>query len=169
MKLDRIDFSKSTFMTAEKDLFSIVEKLLSNHNIKKLLYYPVKNAMGQPNLSDEQSLGLIHKNIRVVPRLTVDEDVESYVIITFDSFVTNANNPEFRDNIITFDIICHMDTWVMDNYQLRPYKIMGEIDGMLNNKSLNGIGVTEFIGANQLLLNDKLAGYTLMYRVVNDV
>lgn len=169
MKLNAIEFSKSTFMTAEKDLFSIVDRLLSNQNLKRLLYYPVKDALTKPVLSDEQSLGLIHKNIRVIPRLTVDEDVESYIIITFDGFTTNQNNPEFRDNIITFDVICHMDTWVMDNYQLRPYKIMGEIDGMLNDSKLNGIGVIEFAGANQLLLNDKLAGYTLMYRVVNDV
>ena len=71
--------------------------------------------------------------------------------------------------MITFDIICHTNTWVMEGYQLRPYKIMGEIDGMLNNQKLNGIGVVEFAGATQLLLNSELAGYTLMYRVVNDV
>lgn len=169
MRLNQIDFYKSTFQTAEKDLFNIVNKLMSNHNLKKLLYYPVKNALTKEPLTQEQSLGLIHKNIRVTPKLTVEEEVESYVIITFDGFTTNPNNPEYRDNIITFDIICHLDTWVMDNYQLRPYKIMGEIDGMFNEQKLNGIGTIEFVGANQLLLNDELAGYTLMYRVVNDV
>ena len=40
---------------------------------------------------------------------------------------------------------------------------------MLNNQKLNGIGVVDFSGATQLLLNSDLAGYTLMYRVVNDV
>jgi hypothetical protein len=35
----------------------------------------------------------------------------SYVIISFDNFTTNVENPEFRDNIITFDIICHYDQW----------------------------------------------------------
>lgn len=161
--------NQSNFGTAEKDLFSIVDKLMGNDNLKKLLYYPVKDAIDQPSLTQEQALGLIHKNIRVVPKLTIDEEVESYIIITFDNFMTNANNPQYRDNIITFDIICHMDTWVMNNYQLRPYKIMGEIDKMLNNQKLNGIGRVDFISANQLLLNDELAGYTLMYRVINDV
>lgn len=169
MKLDLFTPIKSTFLTAEKDLFGIVDKMLNNENLKKLLYYPVKSAFREPNLTQEQTLGLIHRNIRVVPKLQIEEEVESYVIITFDGFTTNANNPEYRDNMITFDIICHMDTWVMENYQLRPYKIMGEIDGMLNNQKLNGIGVVEFVGANQLLLNSELAGYTLMYRVVNDV
>lgn len=169
MKLNVVEFNKSTFQTAEKDLFNIVDKLMSNHNLKRLLYYPTEDALSKPILTDEQSISLIHKNIRVVPKLQVDEEVESYIIVTFDGFTPNQRNPEFRDNIISFDIICHMDSWVMENYQLRPYKIMGEIDGMLEGKKLNGIGVVEFIGANQLLLNDELAGYTLMYRVVNDV
>lgn len=169
MRINQVEFFKSTFQTAEKDLFNIVNKLLGNHNLKKLLYYPTKDALSQPFLSQQQSLELIHKNIRVVPQLSVDEEVESYIIITFDNFMPNGNNPEFRDNMITFDIICHMDNWVMENYQLRPYKIMGEIDGMLNECKLNGIGTANFVGANQLLLNDKLAGYSLMYRVINDV
>ena len=95
--------------------------------------------------------------------------MQSYIIIGFDGFATNANNPEYRDNIITFDIICHLDSWVMENYQLRPYLIMGEIDGMLNNSKLNGIGTIDFIGANQLLLSSDLAGFSLTYRVINDV
>ena len=169
MKLDLYKPTKSTFLTAEKDIFNIVDKMLNNENLKKLLYYPVKDAYRQPNLSQEQTIGLVHKNIRVVPKLQIDEEVESYVIITFDGFTTNANNPEYRDNIITFDVICHFDSWVMENYQLRPYLIMGEIDGMLNKSKLNGIGTVEFIGANQLLLSSDLAGFSLTYRVINDV
>lgn len=162
-------FDKSTFQTAQKDLFSIITKFINNEDLKKLLFYSSKDALGKPDLTEEQTFGLIHKNIRVIPQLDVEEEVNSYVIVTFDNFATNANNPEFRDNIITFDIICHMDTWVMENYQLRPYMIMGQIDGMLDRQKLNGIGRVEFISANQLLLSGELAGYTLMYRVINDV
>jgi len=32
--------------------------------------------------------------------------------------------------------------------QLRPYKIAAEIDSMLNNKRLTGIGKIDFLGAN---------------------
>ena len=93
MKLDLYKPTKSTFLTAEKDIFNIVDKMLNNENLKKLLYYPVKDAYAQPNLTQEQSLSLIHKNIRVIPKIQIDEEVESYVIITFDGFTTNANNP----------------------------------------------------------------------------
>ena len=169
MKMDLVQTQETTFLTAQKDLFKIVQKFINNEKLKKLLFYPVKDALDRKNLTSEETLGLLHKNIRVIPKLQVNEDVQSYIIIGFDGFTPNANNPEFRDNIITFDIICHLDSWVMENYQLRPYLIMGEIDGMLNNSKLNGIGTVEFIGANQLLLSSDLAGFSLTYRVINDV
>ena len=169
MKVNLVEFKQTTFGTAQKDLFNIVQKLINNDSLKKLLYYPVKDALSQPKLTTEQALGLMNRNIRVCPRLPVEEEIESYVLISFDGFAPNDNNPEFRDNLITFDIICHMDTWVMENYQLRPYMIMGEIDGMLNKSKLNGIGEIDFVGANQLLLSKDLAGFSLMYRVINDV
>jgi hypothetical protein len=48
------------------------------------------------------------KNIKIVPKLYVDSSVLSYIIISFDNF-TQSTNPEFRDSIIEFDIICHFD------------------------------------------------------------
>ena len=169
MKMDLVQKQETTFLTAQKDLFKIVQKFINNEKLKKLLFYPVKDALDRKDLTSEETLGLLHKNIRVIPKLQVSEDVQSYIIIGFDGFITNAKNPEYRDNIITFDVICHFDSWVMENYQLRPYLIMGEIDGMLNKSKLNGIGTVEFISANQLLLSSDLAGFSLTYRVINDV
>ena len=169
MKMDLVQTQETTFLTAQKDLFKIVQKFINNEKLKKLLFYPVKDALDRKDLTSEETLGLLHKNIRVIPKLQVNEDVQSYIIIGVDGFTTNAKNPEYRDNIITFDVICHFDSWVMENYQLRPYLIMGEIDGMLNKSKLNGIGTVEFIGANQLLLSSDLAGFSLTYRVINDV
>lgn len=169
MRADSIKPTESTFETAQKDLFKIVQKLIGNEKLKKLLFYPVKDALDKADLTVEESVGLLHKNIRVVPRLAIEEEIEAYIIITFDAFTTNEKNPEFRDNIITFDVICHMDSWVMEDYQLRPYLIMGEIDGMFNKSKLNGIGRVEYVSANQLLLSEDLAGFSLMYRVINDV
>ena len=48
------------------------------------------------------------KNIKNVPKLYVDGSVLTYIIINFDNFQPSGN-PEFRDNIIEFDIICHFD------------------------------------------------------------
>jgi hypothetical protein len=89
--------------------------------------------------------------------------------MTMDNFVPNATNPEYRDAVISFDIICHTDCWDIGNYRIRPLKIAGYIDGILNNSRLNGIGTLEFMGCNQLILDENLSGYTVMYRVVNNI
>jgi len=49
---------------------------------------------------------------------------------------------------------------------LRPYKIAGEIDAMFNKSKMTGIGTLQFLGANDLVLNEQLMGLTLMYRSV---
>ena len=89
------------------------------------------------------------------------------MIISFDNFSPNANNPEFRDNIIEFDIICHFDQWHMKDFELRPYKIAAELDSMFNGKHLTGIGELQFLGANQMILTDEYAGLCVMYQAIH--
>jgi hypothetical protein len=76
----------------------------------------------------------------------VDGSVLNYIIISFDKFAP-SKNPEFRDNVIEFDIVCHFDQWQLQDFALRPYKIAAEIDSMFNNTHLTGIGTLQFIGA----------------------
>ena len=83
------------------------------------------------------------------------------------NFTQNGTNPEFRDNIIQFDIICHFDQWQMKDFELRPYKIAAEIDSMFNDKHLTGIGKLEFLGASQMVLTDEFAGLCLMYQAIH--
>jgi hypothetical protein len=90
---------------------------------------------------------LIKNNIKIVPKLYVDGTVLNYIVISFDNF-SPSSNPEFRNNVIEFDIICHFDQWQLEDFALRPYKIAAEIDSMLNGKHLTGIGNVEFMSAN---------------------
>ena len=45
--------------------------------------------------------------------------------------------------------------------------IAAEIDSMLDGKHLTGIGDLQFLGANQLILNDEFAGVSLMYQAIH--
>ena len=158
---------KSSFLSIEKDLGIITNQMMQNQRLKKLLYYTTKDALNQPNLNADQSLELFGKNIKLVPKLYVDNSVLNYIITTFDNFTPNATNPEFRDNMIEFDIICHFDQWQLDDFQLRPYRIAAEIDSMFEDKHLTGIGTLQFVGANQIILTDEFAGLCLMYEAIH--
>ena len=120
------------------------------------------------NLTEDEQSELFKKNIKIVPKLYIDGSVLNYIIINFDNFTPNASNPEFRDNIISFDVICHFDQWELkDSFQLRPYMIAAELDSMFNDKRLTGIGKLEFLGANQLIINEEFAGVSLMYQAIH--
>lgn len=166
MKIETYSFPKSSFLSVDKDMSLITEQMLKNNRLKKLLFYTSKDAMDRPNISQEETLELIGKNIKNVPKLTVDGSVLNYIIISFDNF-TPSDNPEFRDNMIVFDILCHFDQWNLRDFALRPYKIAAEIDTMFNGKHLTGIGELQFAGGSQLILNDEFGGLTLMYAAVH--
>ena len=166
MRIDGYHIPKSNFLSMEKDTGIIINEILKNNRLKKLLYYTTSDAMEKPNLTEDESLSLLGTNIKIVPKLYVDGSVLNYVLINFDNFIP-SENPEFRDNTIQFDIICHFDQWNLKDYALRPYKIAGEIDSMFNLKKLTGIGYLEFMGATQIVLTDEFAGLCLMYRTVH--
>jgi hypothetical protein len=87
----------------EKDLQLITDMMFKNNRLKKLLFHNTKNALEERNLTPEETAALFGKNIKIVPKLYIDGSVLSYIIISFDNFTPNATNPEFRDNVISFD------------------------------------------------------------------
>jgi hypothetical protein len=109
-------YPKSSFLSMEKDLDLIVGMTLQNNNLKKMLHYTTNDCLIKPNLTEDETLELFGKNIKIVPKLSVDGSVLNYIIIGFDAFTPNSNNPEFRDNILMFDIICHFDQWHMKDF-----------------------------------------------------
>ena len=167
MKIEGNIQPKSSFLSIEKDASLISNMLLRNERLKKLLYYTTPDCLDRKILTEDQSLELFGKNIKLVPKLYVDNSVLNYIILSFDNFTPNMTNPEFRDNIIEFDIICHFDQWQLKDFQLRPYRIAAEIDSMFDEKHLSGIGLLHFLGANQMILTDEYAGLCLMYQAIH--
>lgn len=166
MRIDGYQQPKSSFLSLEKDTSIIMNKILGNERLKRLLYYTTPDALARPNITEEQSIELIGKNIKIVPKMKVDNEVLNYLFIIFDNF-TETDNPEFRDNLVEFDIVCHFDQWNLKDFALRPYKIAGELDSMFNKSKLTGLGRLNFVSANQLLLGDEFGGVCLFYQAVH--
>lgn len=172
----------SSFLSCEKDIEEILRKLFISSKpysdyLKKLLVINTQDCLDnnssttiQQKIAD-MSLAKLRQEgyIKLEPKIPLSEheEVKSYIIVSCDNFTTNVTNPYYRDCTVTFDIICHTDYWDLGNYRVRPLKIAGYIDGILNKARLSGIGTFQFIGCNQLVLNETLSGYTLMYRAVH--
>ena len=162
MRITNFEKPQSAFLSVEKDMEIIVDKIYKNPRIQRLLYYTTSDALEKPNLTDDQQLELLEHNIKIVPKIKVDKIKYNYLLISFNNFLL-SNNPEFRDNIIEFDIICHLDNWQLRDFALRPFKIAAELDYMFNNKKLTGIGLLEFLSAQEKVLSDEYAAICLKY------
>lgn len=173
---------QSSFLSCEKDAEIILRKLFIesrpySDELKRLLVINTKDCLDNPHNPVYQekinSMGLKDLTeqgyIRLAPKLNFGEheEVKSYILMSFDNFVPNANNPQFRDCTVSFDVICHTDYWDLGNYRQRPIKIVGYIDGILDNSRLTGIGTFQMMGCSQLILNEELSGYTLMYKAIH--
>ena len=172
----------SSFLSCEKDTETILRKLFVecrpySEELIRLLVLPTKDCLD--NKTNEayntkvksMTVANLRKEGYIVlePKIKFNEheDVKAYILISFDNFTPNAENPEFRDHTINFDILCHTDYWDLGDFRLRPLKIAGFIDGILNNTKLSGIGTLQFMGCSELILNPDLSGYTLSYWAVN--
>ena len=167
MKITTYHYPKSSFLSIDKDAAIIMDMILKNENLKKLLHYNSRDSIKKPKLTEDESLALFNKNIKMVPKIYIDGPALNYLIVNFDNFVPTASNPQFRNNLIEFDIICHFDQWQLEDFQLRPYRIAAELDSMFCDKHLTGIGTLEFFSANQLNLTDEYGGLCLMYNAVH--
>lgn len=182
MKVDLIKPIKSSFLSHDKDAELIVKKLFIDNGahsreLKRLLVINTPDCLSNKtdenfkkvdDMSVAQLMDLGYVSFVPKIRMPEHEEVKSYVLISFnDYFPSVTNSPEFRDSSISFDIICHTDYWKMGDYELRPLKIAGYIDGLLNECKLSGIGTLNFMGCKELIIDENLAGYTLMYNAVH--
>lgn len=167
MRIENYQFPESSFLSLEKDFKLIISKIMKNQNLLKLLKYPVKEALSGPDLTQKEILGMLGKEISIIPKLPIDPNLKSYIIIHFDDFEENEENPEFRDNRIDFDIICNFEVYDLGDFKLRPYKIAGELDSMFNKKHLTGIGQLKFFKGESIAIDDNWGGVSLMYHTVH--
>jgi hypothetical protein len=167
---------KSSFLSAEKDQQLIWRKLFVENRpysdyLKRLLVINTEDCLDESkqqyrDVLKDYSLKKLREDgyLRVVPKLSFGEheEVKSYIILEFDDY-TPSDNPQFRNCVISFTIISHLDYWEMDDYKLRPHQIAGYIDGILDGTKLSGIGELRFLGASQVVLNKYLGGVLLRY------
>lgn len=171
---------RSSFLSIAKDQETIWRKLLVeskpySDKLKRLLIINASdcldpNQLQYQNKINEYTVQKMKQGqyIKTVPKLSFGEheEVKSYILLEFDDFVP-TNNPQYRDHTITFSVICHLDYWELEDYNLRPWVIAGYIDGIMNQSHLSGIGQLQFMGASQLVLSEYLGGVLLRYLATN--
>lgn len=167
MKKNLYEYPKSSLLGMPKDASLIMERILSNQNVLKLLTYNTKDWKSKPPVTGDMIKEMFEtQQISSVPRIKIDRPEKTYLRLIYGITIRNSTNPEFRDNTFGIDIICHYDNWDLGDFELRPYRIAGEIDSMLDKTHLTGIGELEFVSATPYIYDEEFAGVSLTYLAI---
>ena len=71
--------------------------------------------------------------------------------------------------MIVITLLCHKDTWILEDWNLRLYAMANEVMNMLNNKKLTGIGTVQFVTASAFVPNSSVFGLTMTFMVINSI
>lgn len=83
---------------------------------------------------------IYEKLIKVVPRVGPKEFDNSVVVVRVARGSKNPNNNQFRNLSIYVESFVPLTQWLVNDENLRPFLIMGEIQKSLDGKRMNQIG-----------------------------
>lgn len=61
MKVQSYTYPKSGFLSTEKDMNIIVDFIMKNERLKKMLFYPTRDCLDKPKLTQEETISLFGK------------------------------------------------------------------------------------------------------------
>ena len=149
-----------------ENLQKIVNRLLANNELVKLLYYEDQDPLGHDNLTEEQkNAEVFGKLIKVIPKVTAKENVKSIVAVRVANGRKNGSNDQFRDITFSIEVFVPFTQWMIKDTNLRPFAILGEIQKSLDNKLVNGLG--KLVGGDFALsfLTEEMSCYETTYEV----
>lgn len=150
------------------NLQKIVNRLQSNQDLLKYLYYTDKDPLSGTDLTKTQIQNeIFEKLIKVVPRVGPKETAQSIIALRIVRGDSNPGNDEFRDFQIGIEVFVPMTQWIIKNSNLRPFAIMGEIHKSLNNKTIDGLG--KMVGGDFQInfLTDEMSCYEMVYSITS--
>jgi hypothetical protein len=149
-----------------ENLQKIVNRLMANDTLVKLLYYNDADPLKYENLTeDEKRREIFNKLIRIIPKVTAKETTRSVIAIRITSGNTISSNKEFKVINIAIEVFVPWDQWIFKSTNLRPFAILGEIQESLDGKTINGLGKID--GGDFVLsyLTDEIACYEQTFRI----
>lgn len=172
---------ESSFLSCERDTETILRKLFVDSRqhskiLKRLLVVTKEDCISNTTSveyqkADNMSLKQLIEGKYIILSPTIKNDeyekLKAAIVLSFDNFTPNGTNSEFRDCSICIDVICNVECWNLTDYQQRPFKILGYIDGILNKAKLSGIGELQFMGCSGPVVNANVGMFSMVYRAIH--
>lgn len=149
-----------------ENLIKIAKKLCSNQNLCKLLVNTDLEPLNSEIHPDQiKGLSLLHKNIKVIPLITSEEQTtQSKIVLLYEEgeILTNSDNENLSFNI---HVYCPFKEWLIAGDTLRPFAIMSEIRKSLQDKRINGLGEIRYLGFSLSVLSEEMGSYLMRFNI----
>lgn len=147
------------------NLQKVALRLVSNQNLCKYLHYTNNTPLENPDF-EQPIKEILHKNIKVVPLVNVDENTtESTIVVLFQKAPIDTNNSDFRDLTLVVLVYVPLREWQLNDVNLRPYLIISEIEKSLKNKKVEGLGRLTYKGWESKLVTDNISCFHLVFSI----
>ena len=151
------------FNELNQNIMTVLLKMIDNQNLCKLLNYNSYDPLSEANIIDTSAL-LFDKIYPFPFTPDVDSIANTQINVFLDSFQLGKDNPAFKNNQLTFIVLCHSSLWRIDG-MLRPFAIMEEIDALFNSTNGIGLGKMKFTSGNLTWANANYSGYKVSYSI----
>ena len=123
------------------NLQKIINRLIANDELVKLLYYENDNPLqGLALTPEKKQKEIFEKLIKTVPRVGTKDTAKSVVVVYVQRAAKIPGNKEFKNVRILVDVIVPLTQWYIKDANLRPFAILGRIQESLDDKTINGLG-----------------------------
>lgn len=147
------------------NLQKIIRRLVANDDLVKLLYYENADPLSCAALTEEQKdTEIFEKLVKTVPRIGAKSNAKSIVVV-YVQRATKTSNKEFRHISILVDVIVPLSQWFINDINLRPFAILGQIQNSLEGKTINGLGKIEGGDFELSFVTDDVICYQQQYEI----
>lgn len=149
------------------NLIKLAKRVVENQNLCKLLVNTDLEPLNPITHPDKiNGMTLLHKNIRVVPLLTAEEQTtQSKIVLLYDEGEVNSSNSDNENLSFIISVYCPFKEWIIAGDTLRPFAIMSEIRKSLQDRRLNGLGEIKYLGFNLSTLTEEMGCYIMRFSI----
>lgn len=153
-----------------KILVRVGQRLLHNQNLLRLLVNTDKDPLNpntHPDIID--GLKLMHKNIRFVPLLKLNEIAneeqksDSKLVLFYEDGSVNGINSDNENLFLIINVYCPFNQWIITGNDLRPFAIMSEIRQSIQDRRINGLGEIQYLGFGLSSLTEEMGCYSMRF------
>lgn len=158
------------FKELENILNTTISMVLNNQTLCKLLYYypqDVDYSFSPESMEDiEDTSILLLNNVFPLPKQPDATTDQKCLLDVNVSKMKSIVGNKYAEVSLTFDIICHLDSWLIKN-GFRPLRILFEIDKMFNDQitNLNIVNKPQINNIVPKMYANKFFGYQIEYKI----